>query len=596
MSTSPTPLTPVSMSPKAASRVATAVRSISFRNWRKQAFRLHGWLGLNVGMLLFVVCLSGTFATISDEIDVLVDGRHRITAPPTDGAAYDWTAMMRSLEEAFPDGVVQGVYAPGASGRPMSGVPSAALAFVLLPSGETRKAYLDPFSGELRGDTGFFNVERFFRTFHRRLFDGERGILLVTLTGFALLASVLTGFGFYRGWLKQMRMLQLKGTRRRRWSDLHKVAGIWGLPFALLIAVTGIYYFVEVAYQRAGSYDTLLPPPMAQVDPSTLGGFGPQPELLTAGGYVERARRAYPQLDVRSYRPAQGPGQAVYVDGQAGNPLTRDRSDQVHLHPFTGEVLDVQRTADLGVVPFLTDAVDPLHFGYFGGLGTQLLWFVLGLLLSFSILSGMYVWVVRSVTARKGPSPLLRGAPVAVAITMGYLVVVGFQTAEGIRGYAPSNVAPVTIGAVDVGPYEVRVDCETPCAAPGTVTLAARFLGSGLPNYATAEVVTTDGSVSRLAGPSWRPRARVSLAAGEALTVRVVTRDGMAQEDAFVPSVPAVSASTLPTWPDAAPGVWWVVVGFSTLLVGSILGWLALVWRVVRARRATSPVAGGARA
>ncbi len=574
------------MPPNAASRLVTALRSISFRNWRKQAFRLHGWLGLNVGMLLFVVCLSGTFATISDEIDVLVDPRHRVAAPTSDASAYDWTAMVRTLQETFPDGVVQGVYAPGASGRPMAGVPAAALAFVLVPSGETRKAYLDPFTGELTGHTGFFNVERFFRTFHRRLFDGERGILLVTLTAFVLLTSGLTGFGFYRGWLKQMRTLQLRGTRRRRWSDLHKLAGIWGLPFTVLIAVTGIYYFVEVTYQRAGDYDALLPPPMAQVDPAGLDAFGPQPDLLPAGRYVELARQAYPDLDVRSYRPPQAPGQAVYVDGQAGNPLTRDRSDQLHLHPFTGEVLDVQRTSDLGLVPFLTDAVDPIHFGYFGGLGTQILWFVLGLLLSFSILSGMYVWVVRSVTARKGPSPLLRGAPVAVAVTLGYLGVVGVATLEGIRGYAPPNGPPVSIGAVDVGPYEVRVDCEMPCAAPGTVTLAARFLGSGLPNYAQAEVLTSDGSIARLAGPASRPRARANLASGQEITLRVATRDGLIHEAVFVPSIPAVSPPPLPTWPDAAPGVWWVVVGFSTLLVGSILGWLALVWRVVRARRA----------
>jgi len=39
-------------------------------------------------------------------------------------------------------------------------------------SGETRKIYLNPFTGELNGDTGFFNTQRFFRTFHRRFFDG----------------------------------------------------------------------------------------------------------------------------------------------------------------------------------------------------------------------------------------------------------------------------------------------------------------------------------------------------------------------------------------------------------------------------------------
>ena len=42
-------------------------------NWRKLVFELHGWIGLNLGLILFVVCLSGTFATLSDEIDALID-------------------------------------------------------------------------------------------------------------------------------------------------------------------------------------------------------------------------------------------------------------------------------------------------------------------------------------------------------------------------------------------------------------------------------------------------------------------------------------------------------------------------------------------
>jgi uncharacterized iron-regulated membrane protein len=206
-------------------------------NWRKTLFRLHGWLGLNLGLLLFVICFSGSVAVFSHEIDWLLDDRHRVEAQD---APYDWTAMHEAIAEAFPDGQNLGVYVPGSAYAP-PGSGGAAVSYVALSDGQTRKVYLNPYTGELQGSTSFFNAQRFFRSFHRRFFDGNRGIVIVTLMAFPLLLSALTGWFFYKGWLKQMVTLRWDGGPRLRWSDLHKGAGIWGLVFTLLIALTGLF-------------------------------------------------------------------------------------------------------------------------------------------------------------------------------------------------------------------------------------------------------------------------------------------------------------------------------------------------------------------
>ncbi|MEM7416844.1 MAG: PepSY-associated TM helix domain-containing protein [Gemmatimonadota bacterium] len=552
-------------------------------HWRKLLFDVHGWMGLNLGLILYVVCLSGTFASLSDEFDAWLDPIHRIEGPPPPtGSPVDWDAMFLGLAQAFPDGRPATVSIPGASGYQQDGGRAAAIAFVAMPNGETRKVYLDPYTGEVRGGWSFFNLERFFRTFHRRLFDGSRGILLVTLTGFVLLLSCVTGFAFYRGWWEQARTLRFRGSARRRWSDLHKVVGFWGLVFGLLISVTGIYYFVEVVYQRADAYDQLLPPPMLQVDESSLSAFGPQPSLLAPSAYIASALDAYPELDVRGVRMPTSPTSAVYVDGRGGNPLTRDRADKVHLHPFTGEVIDVQRTSDLRVIPFMTDAVDPLHFGYFGGLVTQVLWFVLGLFLSFSILSGMYVWVVRSTQARKRPSRLMRGVPISVGVTMLYLGYVGIATVDGIQGYAADAHAPVPIGDVEVGAFRVRIDCGVPCAIGAERTISVRFLGEGMPNYESAELITAGKETVELRGPSAYPRGSLGPTAASPVSLRVVDRRGEVHAATLPPLVASTTTVTLANWPDTARGVWWFVAFFVTLLVASLGGWLWMVLRVAR--------------
>ena len=588
----PTSTKKAALPPDTADADARSKKSRKRVNWRKLLFRLHGWLGLNLGLLLFVICFAGSVATLSHEIDWLLNPDIRAEAHP--GQPYDWTGMHEAIRSAFPDGENLGVYAPEEPGF-------AARAYVGLPTGQTRKVYLNPYTGAVQGHTSFFNTQRFFRSFHRRFFDGDRGIVIVTLCAFVLLLSAASGFVYYKGWLKQLVTLRRGKGVRIFWSDLHKGAGIWGLLFTLLIALTGVFYFVEVGFQGANNYDALLPKPLPQVKKGGLGSYGPQPKLLPADAYVKAAREALPGLEVRSMRMPHRPGEAVYVDGQRGNPLTRDRANKVHLHPFTGEVLGVQRSSELGVVPFITDVADPLHFGYFGGIWTKVLWCLLGLMLSFSILAGTYLWVVRSGPSRRAssdgtPAPRglrpfswLRGAVVATAFTLAYLVVVTWATVESIQEYAPQRPAPERVADVQVGPYRARIDCAAPCRPAEGATFTVRFRGAGLPNYprATLGPRGEPGQRDTLGGPARAPSATVEAASDEVLKLCITGRGGAAHTAAF--AAPAAGVAPGPeadaTWPETAPGVWGVVGLFAALTTGFVGGWLVMVGQAFRAKQ-----------
>jgi uncharacterized iron-regulated membrane protein len=570
-------------------------------NWRKLLFRLHGWLGLNLGLLLFVICLSGSIATLSYEIDRLLDPAQRVGSPPAKNAAadasYDWTAMHQAVARAFPDGQNLGVYAPG-SAYASSTPGAAAVSYVELPTGKRLKVYLDPYTGAVQGHTSFFNAQRFFRSFHRRFFDGDRGITLIAFMGFPMLLLALSGLIYYKGWLKQLIRLRRDKGERTFWADLHKGAGIWCLFFTLLIALTSIFYFVELGFIAAGRYEVLQEEPLPQVADSSLHECGPQPALLPAGRYADSARAALPGLTVHTMRMPHRPGEAVYVDGQRGNPLTRDRANKVHLNPFTGAVLGVQRSSDLGVVPLLGDLADPLHFGYFGGLWTKVLWCALGLLLSFSILAGTYLWVVRSGLSRgtsrdddepRGLRPFvwLRGAVVATALTLAYFFVVAGATVEGIQAYASQRPAPEPVAEVRAGPYRAQIACAAPCRPSDGATLTARFRGAGLPLYrrATLGPVGTPQQHDTLAGPARAPSATVEAAPGDSLRLRINGYDGATYAASF--AAPAASDPPAPgdggSWPRTAPGVWGVVGAFALLVVACIGGWL---WMLARAFRA----------
>lgn len=56
---------------------------------RRSFFAWHSWIGLTAGLLLFIVCWSGTLAVFSQELDWLAD--ERMHAPAAEQIAWQAT-------------------------------------------------------------------------------------------------------------------------------------------------------------------------------------------------------------------------------------------------------------------------------------------------------------------------------------------------------------------------------------------------------------------------------------------------------------------------------------------------------------------------
>jgi len=573
----------------------------------KTLFRIHGWLGLNLGLILFVICLSGTFATLSNETDWLIDSGMRVEEKD---APVQWQKMVETLKKEFPDGQNLGIYLGSYTGN--SDV-FATTAYMSMPNGQTRKIYLNPYTGELQADRSFFNVQRFFRSFHRRFFDGNRGIIIVTLTSFFLLFSVLTGFLFYKGWLKNLFTLRLQKNQIVRWSDIHKLTGIWSLLFALLIALTGVFYFIEIIYISNDNYDQLLPEPPPPIENSHLTSFGTSAPLLPADIYIENAQKAFPELEIRSLRMPNSAYEYVYVDGQAGNPITRNRANKVFLHPFTGEVAHIQYSSNLKVAEFITDAVDPLHFGYFLGLPTKILWFLFGLMLSLAILSGVYMWYIRTlkkISAKRkkveqqrsevevkdkqpvmshifGDIPLMRGAVVSVAITLFYFFVVTDKTINGIGSYDPTGIPEwALVKEFDEGPWKISLFCEGNCEPDSGTTFILKFHDRDMPVYEKAVFSGSDGEIA-LNGPAFRISGSGLIGDGP----YQVEVSGVNEKQYRYPVEPDLLKSARnrkitpavkdydPVWDEANTGIKAFIWFFVLFTISLILAWLYLIVR-----------------
>jgi uncharacterized iron-regulated membrane protein len=393
----------------------------------KRWFQWHSWIGITAGLLLFVICWSGTVAVFSEEIDWLLNPAERVQAR---GAMRTWGEWHAAAQRAHPEVRVDSILVPRTE-------TSAAEVWGETPDKRLLRIYVDPYTAEATGRTSYFNVQRFFRSLHMSLFDpggAGAGYYVVMAFSFALVGSLVTSLVFYKRWWRRFFAWKTHPNRRAFWSDTHKLAGLWSVWFVALMAITGLWYLIEFAglgfrYPEFEPYA------------STEAG-----ESLPTNELITRAQRALPQMRVSQiYLPGGYYGDVAVVHGETPSILVRDRANTVVIDARSGAIRLVRPASDLGWAARWVDTADPLHFGNFGGLVSKTIWFLFGVLLSGLCLTGAYLHVRRQ---KRHASPVSRHAAVtgSYIVTACVLIVACVGAVKEIAGYgAPSPPLSVSL-------------------------------------------------------------------------------------------------------------------------------------------------------
>jgi uncharacterized iron-regulated membrane protein len=352
---------------------------------RKLFFRLHSWIGIKLSVLFFIVCFSGTLATLSHEMDWLFIPESR-AYPQAELASRN--LMVENVYATFPEGEITYWMVPEE--------PYLCNIIYVQDNGQRRYVFANPYTGEVQGSTTL-TFQRFFRDLHYYLFiPFQIGHFTVLIFGFLLLISLITALLFYKKWYRKLFELKTGKGALVFFRSLHRLVGVWSVPFTLLFSITGIWYFVERA--NVGGVSDIAntqSPQLAEPIDSVLFT-----EVLPTIDYdqaVALAQQEIKGLEVKDILPPSGPNSPIYLTGKSNEPLVRNRANRVYLHPLTYEVLKVQQAEMLPTVTWLNDIADPLHFGYWGGLVTKLIWFLFGLGISSLVLTGIWISQKRKV-------------------------------------------------------------------------------------------------------------------------------------------------------------------------------------------------------
>jgi len=366
------------------------------RHWVR---RLHLWLGLGLGGLLVLLGLTGSVLAFYPELDALLHPEIRVegSGPP------DWDQALATVRAAYSDkdgpwrfevtdqpGAIPARYydppeRPGYAFRPMM-------------------VWLSPDGGAvLRRDYWGEYAMTFIYDLHYRLLLGETGGKVVGWLGFALLALLLSGLWAWwpRGsWTKALR-LKRGAPPQRALRDWHKLTGLSGLAFLLILTVTGI--MLELPDESDATLGAIGLPvdhashvhaPASDVSASSV--IPPSKAIETAMTELPGARLAWIETP-----PASGGTYRLRMQ-VPGDPSFRFPHSFVWVDGVTGEALAVQDARIAASGSTVNNWVHPLHDGSAGGLAGRILAALIGFVPLILFVTGWMRWRARNIAKAQG--------------------------------------------------------------------------------------------------------------------------------------------------------------------------------------------------
>jgi len=231
------------------------------------------------------------------------------------------------------------------------------------------------------------------------------GMFVVGLTGVALLSSLVSGVLAHPRVFRDAFHLRWGGSKRLQEADLHNRLGVWGLPFHVLLSLTGSLLglatiIVGVLAMVVFKGDTekayaLFATPEPAHDASTVAPVDLTPMLATVARVAPEARITYAIVE----DPRKG---EQHISFGIQNPRVLAR--EIYSFDRHGVLLGGTGYGARNLGEGLYSAIGSAHFGWFGGWASKIAYGVLGVALTVVTSSGVAIWLARR-RAKGRPAP-----------------------------------------------------------------------------------------------------------------------------------------------------------------------------------------------
>lgn len=413
--------------------------------FRKCMNDVHLWVGIGCGILLFIICLTGTMYVFTKEITQWVDrDKFEVTVPPS-SATIPLSQLVASLETDKKDSKVTSILLPfgtekawlftltpkdilerrnkeekeklafgkedKAKGKGKKEAPERDKAKAKanqkrrMADRERIKTYLvNPYTGLVQGDartptSQFFNMVM---GLHRwLLLDHDIGrpitgtatllFLLIEITGLILwLPAKLKSWKKWNAWKAGFK-IKMDANWKRINHDLHNTLGFYTFLLITLMALTGLCFSFDWFRECVGFVFDAKPfaerkeaPVLSRYSTGSKVGLDALVHATnTTFVYDGQLRITMPKDSVAT----------VHIQKTPEGFLTSAGYDRMLFDQYSGAILQTERFADKRTGEQIVAVIYPMHVGEIFGTLTKIIYFIACLIATSLPVTGTIIWI-----------------------------------------------------------------------------------------------------------------------------------------------------------------------------------------------------------
>ena len=334
---------------------------------------------------VLIVSITGSILVFKVEIDSLLRPHHMVIAGDESSSRLSLDALMQNINHEYPEFVLAGWELFDDKKR-------SDTAYAIKKHSDTwHKIYIDQYSGEILSSpqTMEHYITDWLLELHYAFLLHFNGTIIGAIVGLVMLFLGISGIVLYRGFWRKLFTLRLNAAKRMLFSDIHKFIGILTSPIFILISFTGVYWNVSIILHETLEH-----------------GFEEQHPAITAPyhspgisfeGLRENASELVSSFNATYLAIPNEPDMHITFFGEVntGNPLLSQYASAITFDKNSGDLMSSYDIREQGVLAKFDDSTRKLHFGYFAGIWSKVLWSLVGLAPLFLSITGLLMFMLR---------------------------------------------------------------------------------------------------------------------------------------------------------------------------------------------------------